>query len=103
MSLLHNDAAHAKTMLSTSGKIIDDDEDCIDEEGVPSEQCTAEDVELESVSENTSSSVRNAPSGWKAPCLPESLIGYTASSDKRHDAPEEEDIDNTGGWNLFSF
>ena len=68
VSLLHNDAVHAKTMLLTSGKIIDDDEDCIDEVGVPSEQYTAaEGVELESVSAaKASSSIWNAPSGWKA-------------------------------------
>jgi len=100
VSLLHNDAVHTKIMLSTSGKIIDDDEDCIDEEGVVFESTVAAEV-LESTMMH-SSSLLNAPNGWQPPCPPESWTGYT-TNDKRHDAPDEEDIDNPGNWHLFSF
>ena len=91
MSLLHNDTVHTKIMLSTSGKIIDDDEDCIDEEGVLFESMVATVLESASI-----------PNGWQPPCPPVSWTGYT-TSDKCHDAPDDEDIDNPGNWHLFSF
>ncbi len=97
VSGLHNAAVRAKTIVSTSGKVVDDDADCIDEEGVPSD--AAAEVEFTATPPG---SILNAPNGWKPPCAPESWTGYTAC-DKRHDAPEEEDIDNPGCWDLFSF
>ena len=40
-----------------------------------------------------------APMGWRPPCPPESWLGYSLKGD----APKEEDSENPGGLNFFSF
>ena len=43
-----------------------------------------------------------APARWEPPGPPPTWTSYTVN-DKKHDAPEEEHIDNPGNWHLFSF
>jgi len=96
LSMLHNDAVHAKTILSTSGEVIDADEDDIDDEGEPSSR---DDM---SAAASSSSGLLGAPARWEPPGPPPTWTSYTVN-DKKHDAPEEEHIDNPGNWHLFSF
>jgi len=93
---LHNNAVVAKTILSTSGEVTGDDEDRIDEEGVPSDTANS------AASQSVCSSLPGAPDKWKPPQPPETWISYTVN-DKKFDAPNEDKIDNPGSWHLFLF
>ena len=100
MSLMHSDAARAKTVLSTSGLVVDSDEDEIDNEGVPSEGPVAD---AASVTGSVSlSSLPGAPKHWMPPKPSDNWVSYSIS-DKKFNAPDEGDIDNPGNWHLFSF
>ncbi len=96
--MLHNNAVVAKTILSTSGEVIDSDEDNLDDEGEPS---SSEGVSV-AAGASSSSGLLGAPVRWKPPVPPPTWTSYTVD-DKKHDAPDEEHIDNPGKWNLFSF
>ena len=92
-SLLHSCAVNVKMYLS-SGEMVGDDIDKIDEEGEVSSDV------------NTwiepSTSLKGAPPGWNPPGPTDKWTSYTVN-DKKHNAPEEEDIDNPGDWHLFAF
>lgn len=92
-SLLHSCAVNVKMYLTT-GEMVGDDLDMIDEDGEISS-----DVNTWS---ETSTTLKGAPDGWNPPGPTDKWTSYSVD-DKKYDAPEEDDIDNPGNWSLFSF
>jgi len=45
--------------------------------------------------------IPGAPDGWSPPGIPEKWSGYKPRNNSG--APTEEDIDNPGNWNLYSY
>ena len=81
--------ADAERILLMSTNNHDDDNEMIDDDvGEPTATIADSDCSL-----------IGAPDNWTPPCPPPTFNGYQP----KHDAPAEEDIDNPGGWSMYTF
>lgn len=107
VSMLHDSAVNSRIVLASSGKCVGDDDDDIDDEGIPSDPLPARDDALSTTTDQSTcgsviSNLLGAPQKWLPPCPPPTWISYT-QNDKKYDAPDEDKIDNPGAWSYFSF
>ena len=91
--MLHSSAVNVK-LTATTGETVGEFEESIDEEGEPSEKPLSWN--------KTCASLKGSPVGRIPPCPSAGWTSHTLD-DKKFDAPDEEDIDNPGQWNLFAF
>jgi hypothetical protein len=87
---IHNEATILREMLESSNEPIGDDADNLD------------DVKGEEFARkvgNTGVQLLGAPEGWVPPGPPPHWTGYQPKGN----APQADDIDNPGAWNLYSF
>jgi len=97
----HNDAVRKRVTLCKTST-----DDAIDNTPVSDDDLDIEYID-DSVGEawwhmrQAGTKILGAPDGWSPPGIPENWSGYKPRNNSG--APTEEDIDNPGNWNLYSY
>ena len=87
---IHNEATILREIFESSNEPIGDDADNLDDVKGKEFACKVGNTEVQ---------LLGAPDGWVPPGPPPNWTGYHPKGN----APQAGDIDNPGGWSLYSF